>query len=107
MFLGVQVVARWTGMQIERLSQSETQRLRVLPEELRQVIVGQDDAVSSVARAVQRARVGMRDPRRPTAALLFAGPTGVGKTSLAKELAEKLFCSEVRRLARAVLSSEA
>eukprot|EP00892_Ulva_mutabilis_P000347 jgi/Ulvmu1/10312/UM060_0114.1 len=85
-----QVVAAWTSIPVERLSQTEAKRLRRLPAQLSAEVVGQDAAVSAAARAVQRARVGLKDPSRPQAALLFAGPTGVGKTSLCTALSEHL-----------------
>jgi len=93
---GVQVVAAWTGIPVERLSQSEAKRLRRLPAQLSAEVVGQQEAVAAAARAVQRSRVGLNDPSRPQAALLFAGPTGVGKTSLCLALSEHL-ASRVRR----------
>lgn len=91
----VQVVAAWTGIPIERLSQDEAVRLRRLPRQLSAEVVGQEEAVAAAARAVQRSRVGLKDPSRPQAALLFAGPTGVGKTSLTTALASHL-CTRVR-----------
>lgn len=86
----MQVVAAWTGIPVERVSQNEAARLRRLPAQLSAEIVGQQGAVAAAARAVQRARVGLKDPSRPQATLLFAGPTGVGKTSLCTALAEHL-----------------
>jgi hypothetical protein len=89
------VLAMWTGIPVERLSQGEAAALAALPDALRAAVVGQDAAVSAVARAVKRARVGLRSHSRPQAAMLFAGPSGVGKTSLAVSLADHIFCSEV------------
>ena len=89
-----EVVARWTGVPVSKLLEGERQRLLKLDERLRARVVGQDEAVRSVAEAVQRARAGVQDPRRPVGSFLFLGPTGVGKTELAKALASELFDSE-------------
>ncbi|MBR0383034.1 MAG: ATP-dependent Clp protease ATP-binding subunit [Eubacterium sp.] len=88
------VVASWTRIPVTRLSQSESQRLNQLEETLKKRVIGQDEAVDSLARAVKRGRVGMKDPRRPIGSFLFLGPTGVGKTELSKALAEALFGDE-------------
>ena len=89
-----EVVARWTGIPVTRLVESEKQKLLQLDLHLHQRVIGQDEAVRAVADAVLRARAGLKDPKRPTGVFLFLGPTGVGKTELAKALAEQLFDSE-------------
>ncbi len=86
-----QVVARWTGIPVARLLETERQKLVHLEDRLGERVVGQPEAVAAVARAVRRARAGLSDPRRPLGSFLFVGPTGVGKTELAKALAEQLF----------------
>jgi len=88
------VVAAWTGIPIDRLTQGETEKLLHLEAELGKRLIGQRDAVQSVAEAVRRTRAGISDPDRPTGSFLFLGPTGVGKTELAKALAEYLFDDE-------------
>ncbi|WP_439688448.1 ATP-dependent Clp protease ATP-binding subunit [Curtobacterium sp. SP.BCp] len=88
------VVSRATGIPATRLSQGDRSRLAVLEDELHERVVGQDDAVQAIARAVRRSRTGMGDPRRPVGSFLFLGPTGVGKTELAKALASSLFGDE-------------
>jgi ATP-dependent Clp protease ATP-binding subunit ClpB len=88
------IVARWTGIPVSRLVEGERQKLLRLDEILHQRVVGQDEAVQSVTDAVIRARSGIKDPRRPIGSFLFLGPTGVGKTELARALAEALFDSE-------------
>jgi ATP-dependent Clp protease ATP-binding subunit ClpB len=88
------IVAKWTGIPVRRLVESERDKLLRLDEILHRRVIGQDEAVQSVADAVIRARSGIKDPRRPIGSFLFLGPTGVGKTELAKTLAEALFDSE-------------
>lgn len=88
------VLSAWTGIPVERMSQDEKEKLCKLGSTLKQRVVGQDDAVEVVASALMRARCGLKDPRRPVAALLFVGPTGVGKTELTKVLAETYFGSQ-------------
>lgn len=88
------VVAAWTGIPVDKLTQGETERLLYLEAELAKRIVGQKDAVTAVAEAVRRTRAGLSDPSRPTGSFLFLGPTGVGKTELAKALADYLFDDE-------------
>ena len=88
------VVAGWTGIPVTRLTEDESQRLLRLEDMLHERVVGQDDAVSAVARAIRRSRVGLKDPRRPIGSFLFLGPTGVGKTELCKTLAEAMFGDE-------------
>ncbi|WP_408642225.1 ATP-dependent Clp protease ATP-binding subunit [Speluncibacter jeojiensis] len=89
-----EVVARATGVPVAQMTRQEKDRLRGLEEELHRRVVGQDDAVSAIARAVRRSRAGMGDPDRPVGSFLFLGPTGVGKTELAKSLAGALFGDE-------------
>jgi len=89
-----QIVARWTGIPVSRLVEGEREKLLKLDEILHQRVVGQDEAVDLVTDAVIRARAGIKDPRRPIGSFIFLGPTGVGKTELAKTLAEALFDSE-------------
>src|SRR5690606_32966652 len=88
------VVAAWTGIPVGRLMQGETEKLLALEAELGKRLIGQNDAVRAVAYAVRRTRAGIADPNRPTGSFLFLGPTGVGKTELAKALAEFLFDDE-------------
>ena len=89
-----EVVAMWTGIPTMRIAGEESQRLMHMEEALHQRIVGQQEAITSITRAVKRARSGMKDPRRPIGSFMFLGPTGVGKTELTKALAEFLFGSE-------------
>ena len=89
-----EVVARWTGIPVSKLMEGELQKLLRLEEELHKRVVGQDEAVRAVADAVIRARAGIKDPKRPIGSFLFLGPTGVGKTELARALAATLFDSE-------------
>ncbi len=93
-----EVVSRATGIPATRMTQAEKERLRGLEDELHRRVVGQDEAVRAVARAVRRSRAGMSDPHRPVGSFLFLGPTGVGKTELAKALAEVLFGDERKML---------
>ncbi len=88
------VVAGWTGIPVTRLTEDESQRMLKLEEVLHQRVVGQDEAVTAVAKAIRRSRVGLKDPKRPIGSFLFLGPTGVGKTELCKALAEVMFGSE-------------
>ncbi|HTL89183.1 MAG TPA: ATP-dependent Clp protease ATP-binding subunit [Leptolyngbya sp.] len=89
-----QVVASWTNIPVSKLTESESALLLHLDEMLHQRVIGQDEAVSGVARAIKRSRVGLQDPNRPIASFIFSGPTGVGKTELAKALAAAVFGSE-------------
>ena len=89
-----EIVSRWTGIPVNRLVESEREKLLKLDEILHQRVIGQDEAVQRVADAVIRARAGIKDPRRPIGSFIFLGPTGVGKTELARALAESLFDSE-------------
>ncbi|MBA3465483.1 MAG: ATP-dependent chaperone ClpB [Deltaproteobacteria bacterium] len=85
------VVAKWTGIPVEKMLEGETERLTKMEDRLRQRVIGQDAAVTAVSAAVRRARAGLKDPNRPIGSFLFLGPTGVGKTELARALAEFLF----------------
>lgn len=87
-------VSKWTKIPVQRLAEAESQRLRRLEQTLHKRVVGQEEAVSAVAKAVKRGRVGLKDPKRPIGSFLFLGPTGVGKTELSKALAEVLFGKE-------------
>jgi len=89
-----EVVSMWTGIPVVQLAQEETTRLLEMEEVLHRRIVGQDEAISTIARAVRRARAGLKDPRHPIGNFIFLGPTGVGKTELARTLAEFMFGSE-------------
>ncbi|MBW4574084.1 MAG: ATP-dependent chaperone ClpB [Aphanothece sp. CMT-3BRIN-NPC111] len=89
-----EIVAKWTGIPVNRLLESERQKLLQLESHLHQRVIGQQEAVSSVAAAIRRARAGMKDPGRPIGSFLFMGPTGVGKTELARTLAQFLFDSD-------------
>ena len=89
-----QIVSMWTGVPLSQLTEEEGQRLLHLEETLHRRIVGQEEAVSAVARAIRRGRVGLKDPRRPIGSFLFLGPTGVGKTELCKALAQAMFGDE-------------
>ena len=89
-----QVVSRWTGIPVQSLQEEESQRLLRLEDTLHQRVIGQQEAVKALAKAVRRGRVGLKDPNRPIGSFLFLGPTGVGKTELSKALAEALFGDE-------------
>ena len=89
-----EVVSMWTGIPVTRLAQEETQRLLHMEEELHKRIIGQDEAIVGIAKAVRRARAGLKDPRHPIGVFLFLGPTGVGKTELVRAMAEFLFGHE-------------
>lgn len=89
-----EIVSKWTGIPLSKLKQSEREKLLHLEEELHNRVVGQDPAVTAVAEAIQRSRAGLSDPHRPIASFMFMGPTGVGKTELAKALASYLFNTE-------------
>jgi ATP-dependent Clp protease ATP-binding subunit ClpB len=89
-----EIISKWTGIPLSKLVESEKEKLLNLEEELHQRVVGQEEAVTAVAEAIQRSRAGLSDPNRPTASFIFLGPTGVGKTELAKALAANLFDTE-------------
>jgi len=89
-----EVLSMWTGIPVSRLAQDETSRLLQMEDVLHRRIVGQDEAITTIARSVRRARAGLKDPRRPIGSFIFLGPTGVGKTELVRALAEFMFGSE-------------
>ena len=89
-----EVVSMWTGVPVMQIAQEESQRLLKMEEEMRKSIIGQEDAIQAISKAVRRARAGLKDPRRPIGSFMFLGPTGVGKTELTKALARFLFGSE-------------
>ncbi len=88
------IVSKWTGIPVMKLNESESERLLHLEDTLHQRVIGQDEAVAAVAKAIRRARAGLKDPKRPIGSFLFLGPTGVGKTELSKALAEAVFGDE-------------
>jgi ATP-dependent Clp protease ATP-binding subunit ClpC len=88
------IVSRWTGIPVTRLKEAETARLLQMEAELHKRVIGQDKAITTISRAIRRSRAGLKDPRRPIGSFVFAGPTGVGKTELARALAEFLFAEE-------------
>ena len=88
------VVSSWTKIPVSKIAEAESERLMKLEETLHKRVIGQDEAVSSIARAIRRGRVGLKDPDRPIGSFLFLGPTGVGKTELSKALADAMFGSE-------------
>jgi len=89
-----QIVSMWTGIPVMRIAQEESQRLLQMEEALHSRVIGQNEAIEKISRAVRRARAGLKDPKRPIGSFIFMGPTGVGKTELAKTLAEFMFGSE-------------
>src|SRR5687767_1382239 len=88
------IVSRWTGIPVTRLQEAETTRLLRMEDELHQSVVGQDDAIKAISRSIRRSRAGLKDPRRPIGSFIFCGPTGVGKTELARALAKFLFADD-------------
>jgi ATP-dependent Clp protease ATP-binding subunit ClpC len=88
------IVASWTGVPVSKLTESESEKLLHMEDTLHQRLIGQDEAVKAISRAIRRARVGLKNPNRPIASFVFSGPTGVGKTELAKSLAAYFFGSE-------------
>ena len=88
------IVASWTGVPVQKLTETESVKLLNMEETLHQRLIGQDEAVKAVSRAIRRARVGLKNPNRPIASFIFSGPTGVGKTELTKALASYFFGSE-------------
>lgn len=88
------IVASWTGIPVRRLTESDSDKLKRLEEDITRRVVGQDEAVNAIARAIRRGRLGLKDPQRPTGSFIFLGTTGVGKTELAKALAEVMFGDE-------------
>src|SRR5690606_39655319 len=89
-----EVVSRWTGIPVSRLMEGEIEKLVHMEERLHSRVIGQDEAVEAVSNAIRRARAGLQDPNRPLGSFIFLGPTGVGKTELARALAEFLFDSD-------------
>ena len=89
-----EIVSKWTGIPVSKMLQSEREKLLHLEEELHKRVVGQDEAIGAVADAIRRSRAGLQDPKRPIGSFIFLGTTGVGKTELAKALAEYLFNDE-------------
>ncbi len=89
-----EIVCSWTGIPLKELDKQESERLLALEDELHKRLIGQDDAVKAVSKAIRRGRVGLKDPKRPIGSFIFSGPTGVGKTELCKALAEAMFGSE-------------
>src|SRR6188472_2526961 len=85
------IVSRWTGIPVTRLQEAETTRLLRMEDELHQTVIGQDDAIKAISKAIRRSRAGLKDPNRPIGSFIFSGPTGVGKTELARALAKFLF----------------
>ena len=88
------IVSRWTGIPLTRIHEAETERLVNMEDELHRRVVGQDEAITAIARAIRRSRAGLKDPNRPIGSFIFSGPTGVGKTELARALAEFLFADQ-------------
>ena len=89
-----EIISKWTGIPVQKLTQDENEKLKHLEEKLHERVIGQDEAVQAVAKAIRRGRVGLKDPKRPIGSFMFLGPTGVGKTELSKALAEILFENE-------------
>ena len=89
-----EIVSKWTGIPIQRLTEDENQKLQHLEDKLHERVIGQNEAVEAVSKAIRRGRVGLKDPKRPIGSFLFLGPTGVGKTELSKALSEILFDNE-------------
>ncbi|NIR43028.1 MAG: ATP-dependent Clp protease ATP-binding subunit [Gemmatimonadetes bacterium] len=88
------IVSRWTGIPVTRLQEAETERLMHMEDELHKYVIGQDEAIAGISRAIRRSRAGLKDPKRPIGSFIFSGPTGVGKTELARALARFLFADE-------------
>jgi ATP-dependent Clp protease ATP-binding subunit ClpC len=97
------IVSRWTGIPVNRLQEAESSRLLRMEEEMHESVVGQDEAITAISRAIRRSRAGLKDPRRPIGSFIFSGPTGVGKTELARALARFLF-ADVQALIRVDMS---
>src|SRR5256884_3716943 len=84
------IVSRWTGIPVTRLQEAETSRLLRMEDEMHHTVIGQDEAIRAISRSIRRSRAGLKDPRRPIGSFIFSGPTGVGKTELARALAKFL-----------------
>ena len=89
-----EVVSMMTGIPVKRMVQAETEKLRKMADDMREMVVGQDEAISKVVKAIQRNRVGVKDTKKPIGTFIFLGPTGVGKTELARALSRYMFDSE-------------
>ncbi len=89
-----EIISKWTGVPVQKITEDENERLQHLEQKLHERVIGQDEAVKAVAKAIRRGRVGLKDPKRPIGSFLFLGPTGVGKTELSKAIAETLFENE-------------
>ena len=89
-----EVVSMMTGIPVKRMVEAETTKLRKMADEMKGMVIGQDEAISKVVKAIQRNRVGLKDPKKPIGTFIFLGPTGVGKTELARALARNMFDSE-------------
>ena len=89
-----EVISKWTGIPVKKINEDENEKLKKLEETLHKRVIGQEEAVKSIAKAIKRSRIGLRDPNRPISSFIFLGPTGVGKTELSKALAESLFGNE-------------
>jgi DNA polymerase III delta prime subunit len=98
------VVAKWTGVPLQRMEEKETEKLLKMEDELKSRVIGQDEAVAAISRALRRSRADLKDPRRPIGSFIFLGPTGVGKTYLARNLAEFMF-GDRRRSSRSTCPS--
>ena len=90
----IEVIGKWTGIPLNKINQDENERLKNLSQKLHERVIGQNEAMESVSKAIKRSRVGLKDPKRPIGSFMFLGPTGVGKTELSKALAEALFGEE-------------
>ena len=89
-----EVISKWTGIPVQKLNENDNEKLKHLEENLHKRVIGQNEAVEAVAKAIRRGRIGLKDPKRPIGSFLFLGPTGVGKTELSKALAENIFDNE-------------
>ena len=86
------VISKWTGVPLQRMEEAEAAKLLRMEEDLKEHVIGQDEAVTAISKALRRSRADLKDPRRPIGSFIFLGPTGVGKTELAKVLSKYLFC---------------
>src|SRR6188508_2394909 len=90
----LKVISAWTGIPLSRMEEEESKKLLSMEQDLQKVIIGQEDATKVISRALRRSRADLKDPNRPIGSFMFLGPTGVGKTYLAKKLAERMFGNE-------------